>query len=208
MALTSRQQLFSLVRNGDSPFEGDWDVNLLIREIEENLGAVVTDIPFVYNGSNDYGIHVRLSRPPDIVARIARGDINMPEYDRFPIQEQIPEVEFEVVVYKLLRSAPDIPVSRLLYYRIPQQHTGPQLDRPSDIVGRRLLVFERAEGEKNIWRDLSAEQMACLLAQSARIRASLFDFQLSLEFAAALLHKRIFTTGRLHASCQLSCPIL
>ncbi len=48
------KQLFSLVRNGKSPFDEAWDVNLLIREIEENLGAEVTDIPFVYNGSNNY----------------------------------------------------------------------------------------------------------------------------------------------------------
>ena len=37
-----------------APPEGVWDVKLLIREIEENLGAQVIDIPFVYNGSNNY----------------------------------------------------------------------------------------------------------------------------------------------------------
>ncbi len=46
--------LFSLVHKGESPFDRAWDVNLLIREIEESLGAKVIDIPFVYNGSNNY----------------------------------------------------------------------------------------------------------------------------------------------------------
>jgi hypothetical protein len=48
------KQLFNLVRNGESPFDRDWDVDLLIREIEDDLGAEVTDIPFAYNGSNNY----------------------------------------------------------------------------------------------------------------------------------------------------------
>ncbi|KND92187.1 hypothetical protein TOPH_03052 [Tolypocladium ophioglossoides CBS 100239] len=119
------KQLFSQVRNGKSPFDGAWDVNLLIREIEENLGAEVTDIPFVYNGSNNY-------------------------------------------------------------------HVGPRLDRPGDIMGRRLLMFERTDGEKYIWHDLSPEQRACLLTQSACIRASLFNFQLPLDFAAVWLRERLF----------------
>ena len=41
------KQLLSLVRGGNSPFHGAWDVNLLIREIEKNLGAQVIDIPVV-----------------------------------------------------------------------------------------------------------------------------------------------------------------
>lgn len=82
----------------------------------------------------------------------------MPNYDGFPIHVQIPEVKFEVAVYELLRSEPNIFASRLLYYRIPLQHVDPRPDRPKDIMGRRLLVFERAEGEKNIWRHLSLEQ--------------------------------------------------
>lgn len=48
------KQLLSLVRNGNSPFHGAWDVNLLIREIEKNLGAKVIDIPVVSKGSNNY----------------------------------------------------------------------------------------------------------------------------------------------------------
>jgi hypothetical protein len=48
------KQLLSLVRGGNSPFHGAWDVNLLIREIEKNLGAKVIDIPVVSKGSNNY----------------------------------------------------------------------------------------------------------------------------------------------------------
>ncbi|KAM3463499.1 hypothetical protein MY5147_009653 [Beauveria neobassiana] len=186
------KQLLGLVRSGKSPFDGAWDVNLLIQELEENLGAAVTDIPFVYSGSNNYGFHVRLSNHPDVVARLARGDVNMPDYDGFPIQVQIPEVKFEAAVYKLLDSEPSISCSRLLYYRAPRQHAGLRHDRPGDILGRRLMVFRRAEGENNVWYDLTAEQKVGLLTQSARIRASLFNFQLPLDFAAAWLRDRLF----------------
>ncbi|KIH93666.1 hypothetical protein SPBR_04244 [Sporothrix brasiliensis 5110] len=188
------KKLFSLIRSGGSPFDGAWDVHRLIDEIEENLGTEVIDIPFVYNGSNNYGFHVRLSNRADIVARLARGDVNMPNFDGFPIDVQIPEVKFEAAVYKLLRAEPNILASHLLYHRSPLQRTGPRLDVPKDIVGRRLFVFERAEGENNIWGDLGAEQRASfiLLTQSARIRASLFNFQLPLDFAAFWLRERLF----------------
>lgn len=48
------KQLLTLVRTGNSPFQGVWDVWLLIREVEENLGVEVIDIPFVYWGANYY----------------------------------------------------------------------------------------------------------------------------------------------------------
>lgn len=48
------KQLLTLVRCGNSPFHGLWDVNLLIREIEENLDAQVIDIPVISKGSNNY----------------------------------------------------------------------------------------------------------------------------------------------------------
>lgn len=108
------------------------------------------------------GFHVRLSNGLEIVARLARGDVNMPGYDGFPIHVQIPEVKFEAAVYELLHSEPSISSSRLLYYHIPLQHVGPRHDRPRDIMGRRLLVFERAEGENNIWHDLNSEQRVIL----------------------------------------------
>lgn len=48
------EQLLPLVRAGNSPFHGVWDVNLLIDEIEEYLGCRVIDIPIVHMGSNYY----------------------------------------------------------------------------------------------------------------------------------------------------------
>lgn len=43
-----------LVRNDNSPFQGVWDVRLLIQEIEEKLNTQVTDVPIVDKGSNNY----------------------------------------------------------------------------------------------------------------------------------------------------------
>lgn len=48
------KQLMDLVRNDNSPFQGVWDVKLLIQEIEEKLNIQVTDIPIVDKGSNNY----------------------------------------------------------------------------------------------------------------------------------------------------------
>lgn len=148
----------------------------------------------------------------DVVARLARGDVNMPGYEGFPIHVQVPEVKFEAEVYELLQSEPDILASRLLYYRVPVQHEGfPKLDRPKDIAGRRLLVFQRTEGANNVWRALSPAQKVtgkypsckfpsyadflsqyCLLAQAVHIRASLYRFQVPPRFASAWLRERLF----------------
>jgi hypothetical protein len=48
------KQLLTLVRSGNRPLHGVWDVNLFIQEIEENLAAQVADIAVTYKGSNDY----------------------------------------------------------------------------------------------------------------------------------------------------------
>lgn len=80
----------------------------------------------------------------------------MPDFDGFPIPVQVPEAMFEVAVYELLLSLePQNLASRLLYHRIPMQHVGPRLDLPQDIAGRRLFLFQRAEGENNVWWNLS-----------------------------------------------------
>ena len=104
------------------------------------------------------GVHFKLSNRPDIVARMARDDCNMPDFDGCPPHDQIPEVKFEAAAYELLRSEPNILVSRLLYHRSPVQHVGPRLDLPQDIAGRHLFLFEKAEGENNVWHDLTPEQ--------------------------------------------------
>lgn len=48
------QNLLTLLHSGNSPFCDTWDMNLLVQEIEDNLGARVVDIPRVSNGSNNY----------------------------------------------------------------------------------------------------------------------------------------------------------
>lgn len=101
---------------------------------------------------------MKLSNGSDVVARLARGDVNMPDYDGFPIHVQVPEVKFEAEVYGLLQSEPDILASRLLYYRVPVDHEGPKLGRPKDIAGRRLFVFQRTEGDNNVWWTLNPAQ--------------------------------------------------
>ena len=104
------------------------------------------------------GLHLKLSNRPDILARMSRDDVNMPDFDGATIHQQVPEVKFEAAVYQLLRSEPNIVVSRLLYHRIPVQHPGSRLHLPQDITGRQLFLFERAEGENNRWREFSSEQ--------------------------------------------------
>ncbi|KAI8629158.1 hypothetical protein F5Y19DRAFT_485069 [Xylariaceae sp. FL1651] len=143
------QNLLTLVRRANSQFHNTWDVNLLIKEIEENLGDLVVDIPRVSNGSNNY-------------------------------------VKFEAEVYELLQSEPDILASRLLYYRVSVRREGPKLGRPIDIVGRRLQIFQRTEGDNNVWRTLSPAQKA------VHIRASLYKFPVPAEFASTWLHERLF----------------
>ncbi|KAM0800334.1 3-hydroxybutyryl-CoA dehydratase [Usnea florida] len=186
------KQLLTLVRSGNSPMSRVWDVNLLIRETEEVLGSEVIDIPTVNTGSNFYGFHFKLSNGSDIVARLARADVNMPDYDGFPMDWLISEAQFEEAVYNLLRPVSQIRVSHLLYHRLPVQYPSPRLHLPQDIMGRRLFLFQRGQGENNVWCDLSEEGKACLLAQSASIRASLFSFNPTLDFAATWLLKELF----------------
>ena len=186
------EHLLTLIRSGNSPFHGVWDVNLLLREIEDNLVTKVIDIPLLSKGSHNYGFHFQLSNQPDIVARLARSDVNMPDYDGFPVDWVISEAVFEVAVYELLRLDLSILALRLLYHRIPIQHGGTGLALPQNIAGRRLFLFQRAEGENNAWWNLGLREQASLLAQSARIRALLFDFTLPLEFANTWLRERLF----------------
>jgi hypothetical protein len=150
-----------------------------------------------------------------MVARIARGDVNMPGFDGFAIERQIAEVLFEAATYELLRNQSEIRASCLLYHRAPVQHVGPRLGVPSDLSGRRLFVFQRAEGVNNVWEELSADEkvrpytlpyllsstdivwqtdafQVSLLDELAHIRAALFNFNLPLEYATKFLHNRLF----------------
>ena len=82
----------------------------------------------------------------------------MPDYEGFTIAQQVPEVGFEAAVYELLLSKPDIRASRLLYYRIPIEYPLPHVEKPTDIAGRRLLVFKKADGVVIDWESPSASQ--------------------------------------------------
>jgi hypothetical protein len=171
------KNLLTLIRAGKSPFQGVWDVQLLIREIEENLNTQVVDIPFTDKGSNNYvnmsstlhknqhgveantsqGFHIETQDRRQLVARLARGDVNMPGYDGFPIEVQLPEARFEEAIYDALRKESDIRVSRLLYSRLPSQYPNPRINIPLDLGGRRLFVFQKSEGVNNVWTELSAD---------------------------------------------------
>jgi hypothetical protein len=128
----------------------------------------------------------------------------MPDFDGFPIRVQVQEAKFEVAVYELLRSEPEILVSCLLYYRIPVELAGPRVDIPQDIVGRRLFLFERAEGKNNVWWDLNAEERVCAYVKtpfpSTQSKCSDHLFR-----AACLLSQLVSVH---HCSASISPPIL
>lgn len=90
------------------------------------------------------------------MTRLARGDVNMPDFDGFPIEKQVSEALFEAAIYELLRFESDIRASHLLYYRASVQQPGSRLAIPLDLIGRRLFVFEKAADVNNVWEDLSA----------------------------------------------------
>ncbi|KAL8755704.1 MAG: hypothetical protein Q9184_004719 [Pyrenodesmia sp. 2 TL-2023] len=186
------KRLMDLIRHNSSPFRASWHVELLIREIEEKLGTEVTDIPMVYKGSNNYGFHLKTSSGPDLLARLARGDVNMPDFDGFPVEKQAPEAWFEAAVYKLLRSEPDIRASHMLYFRAPKRNPGPRLSIPRNLNGRRLFVFEMAAGCNNVWAGLNANGKFLLLDQLAHVRAALFRYNPPVDLATKYLHDRIF----------------
>ncbi|RDW86613.1 uncharacterized protein DSM5745_03255 [Aspergillus mulundensis] len=185
-------QLLPLVRAGKSPFQGVWDVNLPIREIEEHTNTKITDIATVRKGSNNYGLHLKASNRPDLMARLARGDVNMPDFDGFPIEWQAPEAAFEAAVYDLLRTEPAIRASRLIYHRVPVLHPGPNRSIPLDLAGRRLFVFEKAEGRDKVWRELSKPDKLRLLDQLATVQAALFHYTPPLDFAQRHLLDRLY----------------
>ncbi|KAJ5086584.1 hypothetical protein NUU61_007891 [Penicillium alfredii] len=64
------QHLLCLVRSGNIPFRDVWDINLLVREIEENVGVQVIDIPRTYNDSNSYAL---FNQAPDYEHAIRAG---------------------------------------------------------------------------------------------------------------------------------------
>lgn len=66
----------------------------------------------------------------------------MPNYDESDMGFIFRELHFEAATYALLQENSAIPVSRLVYFRVPVQHSGHKVDIPSNIDGRRVMVFE------------------------------------------------------------------
>ncbi|KAJ5915585.1 hypothetical protein N7466_011518 [Penicillium verhagenii] len=186
------KQLITLVREGKSPFQGLWNVNLLIQEIEKHIGSQVVDIPAVEKGSNNYGFHIKTSGGPDMIARLSRSDVNMPHFDGFPVEAQASEAIFEAAVYNMLCIEPEILTSRLLYHRGPVLYSSPTDSIPQDLAGRRLFLFEKADGEKNVWKKLNATHKIHLLDQLANIRASLFRYNPPPSFMTRYFLSRVF----------------
>lgn len=102
-----------------------------------------------------------LSNGEEILARLAKSDINEPYAKSLPIPMKISEAEYEVALYEVLYPESDIRLAALLSNRIPQMHE--EDAQPKDILGRRLCVFEAPEGEKNVWWDLGPEDKVSTL---------------------------------------------
>jgi len=81
----------------------------------------------------------------------------MPRYDGSTMDFLLQELQFEVDTCALVQRVPAIVASRIVDYRAPVQSAAPHFGMPKDIAGRRLMIFEKAEGEHNVWRNLSPD---------------------------------------------------
>ncbi|KAH0586785.1 hypothetical protein H2248_005636 [Termitomyces sp. 'cryptogamus'] len=159
--------------------------------MEDNLGATVVDIPVVSQGANYYGFQMKLSNSMNIMARLARDDVNIPDFCGF-LHKQVMEVKFEAAAYKLLSSEPHILASRLLYHRVSMQHADPRQKVPQDILDRRLFGY-----------DLGQDDRKHLLVEAAHIRALLFEFNPPSDFAVERFLDRLFE----HKPESLPAPV-
>ena len=88
------------------------------------------------------------------MARLGRSDFNMPKYAGISIEQQVSRTRFEARLYYLLRSEPEILLSRLLYHRVPVQRNSLESSIAQNIMGRPFFLFEKAEGNRNMWYGL------------------------------------------------------
>lgn len=97
---------------------------------------------------------------------------------------QVSKVKFEVALYELLRSEPNIMASNPLNYRILVQQVGPGLDVPQDIIGRCLLMLKRADGENIQWWELSPKERVRAHANNCFAESNYVLLNLSLGLSA------------------------
>lgn len=104
------------------------------------------------------GFQIKLSDQREVLARLSKTDMNVPNYDGYAETWLHNLVEFEAAVYRLLEGTTGIPSSRLLYFRHARESPGPKTELPQDISGRRLMIFEMSKDNKPLWRVLSKHQ--------------------------------------------------
>ncbi|KAF7290529.1 hypothetical protein MIND_01292800 [Mycena indigotica] len=159
------------------------NVRDLLDEVEKFAGAQVTDIPVVGKGANFFGMHLVLENAQNLLARIARIDINWLTYDDKDelVNQQISDVEFESAVYRLLVQYPNIKAANLLYSRPPRYSNNIGTTPSGDVQGRALFLFHKTEGVNNVW-PLDPLQRLALLDRCAEIRGALFGLDLPNNF--------------------------
>jgi hypothetical protein len=92
----------------------------------------------------------------------------MPGYDGFSLDWLHKQLEFEAATSFFLENVPEVPTSRLLYYRLPLQYGGVRSGMPEDISGRRLMIFEMTKGGNGLWRELGENQKVKLISVSCK----------------------------------------
>ena len=141
------------------------------------------------------GFQFTLSDGRHIIARLANGDVNVPRFGGLAVGRQAVEIEFETAVQQLVHPLEGVPISDVLYSRVPVQHELPRDQPPKDVIGRRLIVSERTEGRKVefVWKEVEEEQKLRLLSRGAAVRAALFDFQVPPDFTSKWFLHQLFT---------------
>ncbi|KAJ7074471.1 hypothetical protein C8F01DRAFT_25482 [Mycena amicta] len=174
-----------------------FDVRDVLDEVEAFVGNSVVDIPRVGRGANYFGMHLVLKNEQNILARIARLDVNWLNYEDAGrlddlVNQQIVDVEFEAAVYRLLAQHCEVLAANLLFCRAPQYRRSsgrePSMP-PQDVQGRALFVFEKTEGLNNVWPSAQSQKLL-LLEHCARIRSALFSLILPRDFVCTWITRR------------------
>lgn len=105
------------------------------------------------------GIYVETSTGRQLVARLSRGDVNKEGLSAKEMDRELMHDHFELAAYQALGNIGPIFNSGPLYHRDPVRHDLGVILAPNQ--GRRLFLFEKAEGEMyhyGRWRALNGEQ--------------------------------------------------